>query len=139
MTRAKGTVLVIAGTMTGLVHGVAAALAAGNSVSLKVDPILGSVLNSLPPEVALRVSVTKDDVTEGAVQAILVEGDSTAIGKASALAAQWRGPVINVQGASAEDLASGIAVFAVDLLVDEVATSINTAAAGGNASLMALA
>ena len=36
-------------------------------------------------------------------------------------------------------LERGEAVFAIDLLVDEVSTSVNTAAAGGNASLMALA
>ncbi|WP_127072432.1 trifunctional transcriptional regulator/proline dehydrogenase/L-glutamate gamma-semialdehyde dehydrogenase [Pelagibacterium lentulum] len=139
MTRAKGTVLVKAISMTGLVHGISAALAAGNNARVQTDPILGSVLNSLPPEVALRVSAAKEETPQGAVQAILVEGDAETIANACAQAARWRGPVINVQGASAEDLASGIAVFAVDLLVDEVATSVNTAAAGGNASLMALA
>ena len=45
---------------------------------------------------------------------------------------------MTVQGASASGLAAGTEDYCLDWLVEEVSTSINTAAAGGNASLMAI-
>lgn len=43
-----------------------------------------------------------------------------------------------VQAASGEEIARNPNAYCLNWLVEEVSTSINTAAAGGNASLMAI-
>jgi len=60
---------------------------------------------------------------------VLVEGDVARLAEVARLVAAMPGPIVPVQSAADIDL---------DLLVHEVSVSINTAAAGGNASLMAL-
>ncbi|WMT91335.1 trifunctional transcriptional regulator/proline dehydrogenase/L-glutamate gamma-semialdehyde dehydrogenase [Pelagibacterium sp. H642] len=134
-TKPKGTVLVCAHSILGLAHGLAAGLAAGNSVLVRHGAELASLMKRLPEDLAQRVSVV-EDLSPSAARAVMVEGDVREIACA---VAEWEGSIVTVQGAKAESLASGEAVFAIDLLVDEVSTSVNTAAAGGNASLMALA
>lgn len=138
-SKPKGKVLVVAQTMAGLVHGIAAGLAAGNDVLVEANPVLAAVLKDLPPEVSQRVTIARTAVGVGDVRAIMGDGDAVAIGALTQRVVAWDGPIVTVQGASPGALERGEAVFAVDLLVDEVSTSINTAAAGGNASLMALA
>jgi RHH-type proline utilization regulon transcriptional repressor/proline dehydrogenase/delta 1-pyrroline-5-carboxylate dehydrogenase len=133
-TRPKGSVLVCARSLTGLAHGLAAGLAAGNRVLVRHEAELADVMKNLPADLTQRVSVV-GHLVPGAVRAIMVEGDCRAI---SETVAEWDGPIVTMQSASAEGLEKGMAVFAIDLLVDEVSTSINTAAAGGNASLMTL-
>jgi RHH-type transcriptional regulator, proline utilization regulon repressor / proline dehydrogenase / delta 1-pyrroline-5-carboxylate dehydrogenase len=51
--------------------------------------------------------------------------------------AAWSGPIVGLQGITAEALAAG-EDFALGRLVDEVVITTNTAAAGGNASLMSI-
>ncbi|WP_196259737.1 trifunctional transcriptional regulator/proline dehydrogenase/L-glutamate gamma-semialdehyde dehydrogenase [Pelagibacterium limicola] len=138
-TRARGKVLVVPQTIAGLVHGLAAALASGNDAVVEANPMLGAVLASLPDEVRPRVDVARRPMTAGAVNTILAEGDADAIIAVGKRAAAWEGPIVLMQGASTERLVSGDAVYSIDLLVDEVSVSTNTAAAGGNATLMALA
>ena len=134
-TKPKGTVQVRAGTLAGLAHGLAAGLAAGNRVLATLSADLA--LDGLPEDVAQRVGIASD-LTPG-VRAVLVEGDAGTVSEVARTVAGWDGPIVTVQGATSERLAAGEAVFAIDLLVDEISTSVNTAAAGGNASLMALA
>lgn len=135
-THAKGTVLVAPQTMTGLVLGLAAALAAGNSVVVEANSVLASTLGDLPEEIRLRVTVARAPVTWAV--AVLCEGNAADIAAISERVAGWAGPIVNVQGFETARLNLGEACYAIDLLVDEVATSVNTAAAGGNATLMAL-
>ncbi|WP_417580155.1 trifunctional transcriptional regulator/proline dehydrogenase/L-glutamate gamma-semialdehyde dehydrogenase [Pelagibacterium sp.] len=137
-TKPKGKVLLSARTLTGLVHGLAAGLAAGNHILVKASGDLGSVIRDLPEDIGQRVEIVHE-VAPGAARAILVEGEAQAVTAMSDAVAQWDGPIVTVQGASSQALDDGEAVFAIDLLIDEVSTSVNTAAAGGNASLMALA
>src|SRR5690606_11984359 len=133
-TRPKVAVLVCADSLAGLAHGLTAGLAAGNRVLVRRTDRLD--LSGMPEEIAQRVEIVQD-VGPG-VQAVLVEGDAEAVAGISQAVAAWDGPIVIVQGATGERLAKGEAVFAIDLLVDEVSTSVNTTAAGGNASLMAL-
>ncbi|CFW50074.1 bifunctional proline oxidoreductase/transcriptional repressor [Bordetella pertussis] len=51
--------------------------------------------------------------------------------------AQRPGPLVSVHGLSADALAAG-ASYAPDRLLAERSISVNTAAAGGNASLMTI-
>ncbi|AEQ50603.1 trifunctional transcriptional regulator/proline dehydrogenase/L-glutamate gamma-semialdehyde dehydrogenase [Pelagibacterium halotolerans] len=138
MTKPKGKVALSARTLTGLVHGLAAGLAAGNDMLVKASGDLGSVVRELPEDIRQRIEVVRE-IGPDAARAVLVEGDGETVTAISKSVAEWDGPIVTVQGASSEALERGEAVFAIDLLVDEVSTSINTAAAGGNASLMALA
>jgi len=48
------------------------------------------------------------------------------------------GPLVLVQAASGEELARNPDAYCLNWLLEEVSTSINTAAAGGNASLMSI-
>jgi RHH-type proline utilization regulon transcriptional repressor/proline dehydrogenase/delta 1-pyrroline-5-carboxylate dehydrogenase len=48
------------------------------------------------------------------------------------------GPLLLVQAATTEELASDPEAYCLNWLLEEVSTSINTAAAGGNASLMTI-
>ena len=48
------------------------------------------------------------------------------------------GPIVSVQGLASDEIASGRGRYALERLVVERAVSTNTAAAGGNASLMAI-
>ena len=55
--------------------------------------------------------------------------------------ARWRerpGAIVPVHGASREGLAEGSESYPLEWLVRERSVSVNTAAAGGNASLMAI-
>lgn len=136
-THAKGRVLVVARTHTGLALGLAAALAAGNSVFIKADETLAHAIAKLPAELTKRVTRI-DAVTEGCADAVLVEGDGPQVTEVSQMLVKWPGPLILAQGLSTERLEGG-ECFSIDLLVTEVSTSQNTAAAGGNATLMAVA
>jgi RHH-type transcriptional regulator, proline utilization regulon repressor / proline dehydrogenase / delta 1-pyrroline-5-carboxylate dehydrogenase len=69
----------------------------------------------------------------GDIAAVLVEGDSAAVQAVCRRVAFWPGPIVTVQGA-----APGQGLYSLDLLVTETSISTNTAAAGGNAGLMAL-
>lgn len=48
------------------------------------------------------------------------------------------GPLVLTQAASTEELANNPDAYCLNWLLEEVSTSINTTAAGGNASLMAI-
>jgi RHH-type proline utilization regulon transcriptional repressor/proline dehydrogenase/delta 1-pyrroline-5-carboxylate dehydrogenase len=60
----------------------------------------------------------------------LIEGGRDAVGAALRALAELPGPIVLPQ--------AGSAGYRLDWLVEEVSTSINTTAAGGNASLMVL-
>lgn len=48
------------------------------------------------------------------------------------------GPLVLTQAASTEELETQACPYGLDWLLEEVSTSINTTAAGGNASLMSI-
>jgi RHH-type proline utilization regulon transcriptional repressor/proline dehydrogenase/delta 1-pyrroline-5-carboxylate dehydrogenase len=125
-TEPRGRILVLAETEDGAWRGVGAALATGN---IAVLPQLPAAV--LPPAVASRIVFAANWSEEENIGGALVEGsDDYRLQGARALAAR-DGVIVPVQR-----LDGGLNL---DMLVREVALSINTAAAGGNASLMALA
>src|SRR5690606_41802292 len=69
--------------------------------------------------------------------AVLFEGDGDALRDLNRRLAARSGPIISVQGLTSDSLAQG-ASYALEPLLRERAISINTAAAGGNASLMTI-
>jgi RHH-type proline utilization regulon transcriptional repressor/proline dehydrogenase/delta 1-pyrroline-5-carboxylate dehydrogenase len=79
--------------------------------------------------------VPAEYVQEGDYDAVLFEGDSDALKDMSRLIAARPGPIISVEGLSSDEIAQGHG-YRLERLMREVSCSINTAAAGGNASLM---
>ncbi|KKB13125.1 transcriptional regulator [Devosia geojensis] len=126
LTRPRGTALARAASEEGLIRQLAAILATGNRALVEGH---NGVLAKLPPAVRGRIDTGRAGA--GKVAAVLVEGDREAVLATSREVAEWPGPIVTVQG-SAEGR------YNLDLLVEEVSISTNTAAAGGNASLMAL-
>ena len=89
----------------------------------------------LPPEVQARVSLVDDWAAEGTpFDAVLLHGSPEELIAAQQVLARREGPVVGV-----ERLAPGDPAVPLERLVVERSVSINTAAAGGNPGLMAMA
>ena len=124
----RGTVLLLPETQDGLVAQLAAGLATGN------DLVVGGTVAfplDLPKAIAARVRRVEDWQGAGPYAGALIEGDVERVRTLSQVIAALPGPIVLTQAASAG--------YRLDWLVEEVSTSINTTAAGGNASLMAMA
>ena len=134
----RGRILLVPKTEAGLLRQVAAALATGNAVAIDDVAALKPALADLPTSVAARVTWSADWEKSGPFAGALVEGDAEDVRRANRKIAGLPGPLVLVQAASSEDLASDPEAYCLNWLLEEVSTSINTAAAGGNASLMAI-
>ena len=128
---AKGTVALCARSERGLRDQLAAALATGNNAIVSEEHARHQWLSELP-DVAARAIVWSDAaLAEPDIAAVLVERTEDVLSVAAALADR-EGPIVPLQLARPEG-------YVLDWLIDERSISINTAAAGGNASLMAIA
>ena len=134
----RGKVLLVPQTEAGLYRQIAAALATGNSVAIDAASGLQTSLRDLPASVASRVVWSKDWAVDGPFAGALIEGDAERIRAANKAIAALPGPLVLVQAASSEELATNPDAYCLNWLLEEVSTSINTTAAGGNASLMAI-
>ena len=133
----RGRVAAVAATETGLLLQLGAILATGNhAVVIGSNPGVDS-LRDLPADLGARVARAADLERAGDLEAVLFEGDTTALRALNRVLAARPGPIRQVQGRTPEALANGD-LYALPGLVEERATAINTAAAGGNASLMAI-
>ncbi|MCJ8143021.1 trifunctional transcriptional regulator/proline dehydrogenase/L-glutamate gamma-semialdehyde dehydrogenase [Ancylobacter sp. A5.8] len=127
----RGTVLCLAATEAGLAAQIAVTLATGNRVLLE-----GSTLPPLPAAISPLVSLTTD-IDAARFDAVLFEGDVDALRSLNEAMAGREGPIIMVHGLTPEALARG-ETYPLEMLMLERSTSTNTAAAGGNASLMSI-
>ena len=134
----RGRVLLSPVTQKGLYLQIAAALATGNQILVDAASDLRPVLTDLPPSVLARISWTTDWNVGGPFAAALVEGDERRVREVNARIAELEGPLVLVQSATTDEIESDVEAYCLNWLVEEVSTSINTAAAGGNASLMAI-
>lgn len=124
----RGRILLLPQTRDGLIAQLCAVLATGN------DAVIGGValretLAGLPERVAQRIAWRSDWREAGPYAGALIEGDGPVRLAALADIAALPGPIVLAQTGTPR----------LDWLVEEVSTSINTTAAGGNASLMAVA
>jgi RHH-type proline utilization regulon transcriptional repressor/proline dehydrogenase/delta 1-pyrroline-5-carboxylate dehydrogenase len=115
----RGRVLLRPATVKGLYGQMAAVLASGNTATVEGMAIPAG----LPEAVAARFA---PDAGEH-FAACLVEGDAEAVRAACKAVAELPGPIVPVHTSAGPNLV---------WLLEEVSTSINTTAAGGNASLM---
>ena len=125
-------VLNIAEERADLLVQLAATLAVG---SLAVWPASQRELrDSLPKEVQKRIELVNDwTAAEAAFDAILHHGDSDQLREVCEQAAKRKGAIVGVHG-----LGKGETDVPLERLLVEHALSVNTAAAGGNASLMTI-
>jgi RHH-type proline utilization regulon transcriptional repressor/proline dehydrogenase/delta 1-pyrroline-5-carboxylate dehydrogenase len=125
----RGEVLLLPATEAGFRTQLDAVAATGNRAVAEASPWLQASIGRLPPELAARLRLCADWTRQTAVDSVLVEGDRARMTEVLRVVAGFAGPIVPVQGTADIDLG---------MLVHELAISINTAAAGGNASLMAL-
>ncbi|WP_416464346.1 trifunctional transcriptional regulator/proline dehydrogenase/L-glutamate gamma-semialdehyde dehydrogenase [Sphingomonas sp. VDB2] len=118
----RGRILLRPATRQGLFRQMAAVLATGNH-----GVVQGMTIpQGMPADVAACFST---DAT-GHYAAALVEGDAAKVAATAQCVADLPGPIVSVH---ADDHGHG---YCLDWLLEEQSTSINTTAAGGNASLM---
>ena len=134
----RETVLCLAQEKADLLAQLAAALAVGSRVLWQDDAQTRTLLSSLPTEVRDRIALVADWATgEADFDALLHHGDSDQLREVSKLAAARQaargGAIIGVHG-----LHRGETDIPLERLLIEHALSVNTAAAGGNASLMTI-
>jgi RHH-type proline utilization regulon transcriptional repressor/proline dehydrogenase/delta 1-pyrroline-5-carboxylate dehydrogenase len=134
----RGRILLVPQTALGLHVQIAAALATGNSMVIDAASDLQEELHGLPAQVANRISWTKDWAADGPFAGALIEGDAARIQQAIKTISAIPGPLVLTQAASSEEIAKNADAYCLNWLLEEVTTSINTAAAGGNASLMTI-
>ncbi|MFN7856563.1 MAG: trifunctional transcriptional regulator/proline dehydrogenase/L-glutamate gamma-semialdehyde dehydrogenase [Acidovorax sp.] len=96
----------------------------------------GGLRNRLPAEIQARVLLLAADALEHSdtpLDAVLHHGDATSLKAVCQALARRAGPIVNVTS-----LPPGASDIPLERLLIERALSVNTAAAGGNASLMTI-
>lgn len=134
----RGTILCIARSERGLRAQLDSVLKTGNRALFTETPALRELLAKMDGSVRNRIDmVAQAKVAEAQFDAVLFEGDADALQEMNRHLAGRSGPIVSVQGLTSESLAHGMS-YALEPLLLERAVSINTAAAGGNASLMTI-
>ncbi|MFT4190172.1 MAG: bifunctional proline dehydrogenase/L-glutamate gamma-semialdehyde dehydrogenase PutA, partial [Comamonas sp.] len=135
----RGTVLCVAATPEGAQAQWAALRPLGNRALWQDTPAARAFVAALPDvdraACAFVIEAARD---EADFDAVLFEGDPDALRALNQRMAVRGGPILPVQGLASGDIASGRARYDGARLVTERSVSTNTAAAGGNASLMAI-
>jgi RHH-type proline utilization regulon transcriptional repressor/proline dehydrogenase/delta 1-pyrroline-5-carboxylate dehydrogenase len=124
--RRRGRILLKPATIGGLYDQISAVLATGNSATVEELPLPAN----LPAIVSAQLG---RDKTEGIVAA-LVEGDGETVRLIAERMARQPGVIVPVHAVAPGEKGG----YPLDLLLEEVAICTNTAAAGGNASLMSI-
>jgi RHH-type transcriptional regulator, proline utilization regulon repressor / proline dehydrogenase / delta 1-pyrroline-5-carboxylate dehydrogenase len=128
----RGQVLLVPATEPGLAVQLGTALAAGNRATIVWPGTMPERFAELPAEVAGRIDWLPEIPAAAAFGAVLIEPRAEGMRELTKRLANMAGPIPIAQIADSERR------YRPDWLVEEVSTSTNTTAAGGNASLMAL-
>jgi RHH-type proline utilization regulon transcriptional repressor/proline dehydrogenase/delta 1-pyrroline-5-carboxylate dehydrogenase len=131
----RGRILLVPTTETALCRQLAAVLATGNYAVIDAGSRWQGALDGLPASIAARISWSSNWAADGPFAGALIHGNTEQIRSAYATIASLPGPVVPVQATSDH----GRDGYHLDSLLQEVSTSVNMAAAGGNASLMTIA
>ncbi|SDM84378.1 L-proline dehydrogenase /delta-1-pyrroline-5-carboxylate dehydrogenase [Methylobacterium phyllostachyos] len=135
--RPRGLVAAVAETEAGLLTQIGMILACGNRAVVVGREGARLLLRDLPADLATRVAHAPDLDRAGDVRAILFEGAGEGLRAVNCAVAARDGAILPMQARTSNALADGDFYWAAGL-VEEVSTAINTAAAGGNASLMSI-
>ena len=128
-----GRIVCIADTVAGALRQIGAALATGNTVMLQTL----ADMPFLPDPVAARVEQVANGLRSGAIAAVLFDGDSDRLAALNRALSSRAGPLIRLQALRGSGV-SGQDDYRVEWLLHERTITTNTAAAGGNASLMTI-
>jgi RHH-type proline utilization regulon transcriptional repressor/proline dehydrogenase/delta 1-pyrroline-5-carboxylate dehydrogenase len=134
----RGQILLVPQTAEGLTRQIAAVLATGNMAVIDAASGLEPAFSALPASVAARLSFAADWAAAGPYSGALIEGDAERVKAVNTVIAGLPGPLVLVQAATGAALSSDPDAICLNWLLEEVSTSVNTAAAGGNASLMSI-
>lgn len=127
-------ILCLADTEADALTQLAAVLAIGSEVLWPENTIQTDLCRTLPAVVKSRITLTKDWQTANiAFDGVIYHGDADQLRILCEQIAQIDGPIISVQG-----FARGETNILLERLLIEHSLSVNTAAAGGNASLMTI-
>ncbi|PAU56325.1 trifunctional transcriptional regulator/proline dehydrogenase/L-glutamate gamma-semialdehyde dehydrogenase [Pseudomonas indica] len=127
-------VLCLAETEQDLLTQLAACLAVGSKALWAEGELTRGLVKRLPDEVKARIELVDDwQKDEVRFDAVLHHGDSDQLRAVCQQVAKRSGPIVGVQG-----LSQGETAIPLERLLIERALSVNTAAAGGNASLMTI-
>ena len=134
----RGKILLFSQTKSGLYRQLATTLATGNIAVIDAACKLQNSLSDLPKQLLPNVEWSENLNADGPYAGALIEGDENSIIEKQKIIAALSGPIILTQAATSEELTSGELPYNLGYLSEEVSTSVNTAAAGGNASLMTI-
>ena len=134
----RGKILLFPQTKSGLYRQLATTFATGNIAVIDAVCKLQQSLSDLPKQLIRNVEWSENLNADGPYAGALIEGDENNILEKQKIIAALSGPIILTQAATSEELASGELPYNLGYLSEEVSTSVNTAAAGGNASLMTI-
>jgi RHH-type proline utilization regulon transcriptional repressor/proline dehydrogenase/delta 1-pyrroline-5-carboxylate dehydrogenase len=129
----RRAVLCVAPTPDTLLAQLALVLAAGSRAIWLRRGNAEALRSTLPDAIRSLVDMSAEDA---ACDAVLVEADAEEIARVAQAFAERSGPVIGMQ--SRIPVAAERVAFVVERLLVERSLSVNTAAAGGNASLMSV-
>ncbi len=124
----RGTVLAFAASIPQALRQAGAALATGNRILLSANEAVKRLYEKIPDALRRQIHVIGEWRTAD-FDAVLACDDANACELAAAMA-ERPGPIVPVLSASPE--------YSLEMLVRERTVSVNTAAAGGNASLMTI-
>ena len=134
LLKPRGTVLCHAASAAGAQAQLEACQQTGNEPLWVDQPEVRAFLSMRSMDDTARW-VTADTALAADFQAVLYEGDGDGLLALSRAVASRPGPIIPVLARRADELSVG-RTYPLEMLVREVSLCINTAAAGGNASLM---
>ncbi|HEX7438466.1 MAG TPA: trifunctional transcriptional regulator/proline dehydrogenase/L-glutamate gamma-semialdehyde dehydrogenase [Caldimonas sp.] len=129
----RGTVLCLGETRADLLRQLSTVRAAGARAATLAGATAAAIVGELPPEWRERVLVVTEPLRD-AFDAALIRADAARVAEWSRRLAARDGPIVALHTMPAE----GAGSFDLERLLVERSLSVNTAAAGGNASLMTI-
>ncbi|MCW2253970.1 RHH-type proline utilization regulon transcriptional repressor/proline dehydrogenase/delta 1-pyrroline-5-carboxylate dehydrogenase [Providencia alcalifaciens] len=130
----RGTILCISDNEKDCLVQLAGVLSSGCHALWPESDMHQRLYKALPEKVRNVISVTKNwQEHTGHIEAVIHHGDSDQLKSVCEIVANRKGPIISVQGFERSETN-----LLLERLVHERSLSINTAAAGGNASLMTI-
>lgn len=135
----RGTILTLPSTPLGLIQQLNQLHATGNRALLLDSRHTREWLNSIDKKLHNTIQFINDaDIDTIHFDGAILEGDSDTLRQLNLRLSKRQGPIVIAQALSSHQLRDG-ARYADIMLVHEQSISTNTAAAGGNASLMTIA
>ena len=133
--RRRGRIAALADTESVALIQIGTILATGNDAVVAAKA--AAALRSLPPEFGRRIETAVSPLEAPRLAGALIVGGAEAVSGALQRLAARPGPIVRLQALTAARLAAG-EDYDLAALVEERVVATNTAAAGGNASLMTI-